>query len=102
MPFPMQRIDQLSGGREPFCRGNILWCWTHCGQIAPLGARPRLVCAHGPALTRMTQTRADELPSPQDIYNELKPLLGIIVAGELATTVKVGQELRGAGVGGPR
>jgi hypothetical protein len=76
VPFPMQRIDQLSGGREPFCRGNILWCWTHCGQMAPLGARPRLVCAHGPALTRMTQTRADELPSPQDIYNELKPLLG--------------------------
>jgi 4-hydroxy-tetrahydrodipicolinate synthase len=50
----------------------------------------------------MTQTRADELPSPQDIYNELKPLLGFIVAGELATTVKVGQELRGAGVGDPR
>ena len=97
MPFPMQRIDRLSGGGEPFCRGNILWCWTHCGQMAPLGARPRLVCAHGPASTRMTQTRADELPSPQDIYNELKPLLGIIVAGELATTVKVGQELRGAG-----
>jgi hypothetical protein len=95
----MQRIDQLSGGRQPFSRGNILWCWTHCGQMAPLGARPRLVCAHGPALTRMTQTRADELPSPQDIYNELKPVLGIIVAGELATTVKVGQELRGAGVG---
>jgi hypothetical protein len=40
VPFPMQRIDQLSGGREPFCRGNILWCWTHCGQMAPLGARP--------------------------------------------------------------
>ena len=87
---------------EPFCRGNILWCWTHSGQMAPLGARPRLVCAHGPALTRMTQTRADELPSPQDIYNELTPVLGIIVAGELATTVKVGQELRGAGVGDPR
>ncbi|MGB6761440.1 hypothetical protein [Mycobacterium sp.] len=47
----------------------------------------------------MTQTRADELPSPQDIYNELRPLLGIIVAGELATTLKVGQELPGAGVG---
>ena len=100
--FPMQRIDQLSGGREPFCRGNILWCWTHCGQMAPLGARPRLVCAHGPASTRMTQTRADELPSPQDIYNELKPVVGFIVAGELATTVKVGQQLLGARVGDPR
>ena len=36
-------------------------------------------------------TCADELPSAQDIYNELKPLVGFIVAGELATTVKVGQ-----------
>jgi 4-hydroxy-tetrahydrodipicolinate synthase len=47
-------------------------------------------------------TCADELPSAQNIYNELKPLVGFIVAGELATTVKVGQELRGARVGGSR
>jgi hypothetical protein len=47
----------------------------------------------------MPQTHADELPSPQGIYNELKPVLGIRVAGELATTVKARQELRGAGVG---
>jgi hypothetical protein len=28
---------------------------TRCGQMAPLGARPRCVCAHGPALAGMTQ-----------------------------------------------
>jgi 4-hydroxy-tetrahydrodipicolinate synthase len=42
------------------------------------------------------------LPSPQNVYNELKPVVGFIVAGELATTVKVGKELRGARVGGSR
>jgi 4-hydroxy-tetrahydrodipicolinate synthase len=95
----MQRIDQLGGGREPFCRGNILWCWTHCRQLAPLGTaapclRPRL------CIDLHDATCADELPSAQNVYNELKPVVGFIVAGELATTVKVGQELRGARVGG--
>ena len=60
------------------------------------GLRPRL------CIDLYDATCADELPSAQNIYNELKPLVGFIVAGELATTVKVGQELRGAGIGGSR
>jgi 4-hydroxy-tetrahydrodipicolinate synthase len=97
----MRRIDQLGGGRVPFCRGNILWCWTHCRQLVPLGARPRRSCPRL-CIDLYDATCADELPSAQNFYNELKPVVGFIVAGELATTVKVGQQLLGARVGDPR
>ena len=67
----------------------------------PLGARPRRSCPRL-CIDLYDATCADELPSAQNFYNELKPVVGFIVAGELATTVKVGQQLLGARVGGSR
>jgi 4-hydroxy-tetrahydrodipicolinate synthase len=98
----MLRIDQLSGGRLPFYNGSnplVLeallagaagWC-----TAAPC-LRPK------PCIDLYDAVRAGQLPRAQAIYTELKPLLEFIVAGGLATTVKAGLELIGAGVGNPR
>jgi 4-hydroxy-tetrahydrodipicolinate synthase len=98
----MQRIHELSGGRLPFYNGSnplVLeallagaagWC-----TAAPC-LRPQ------PCIDLYAAVREGELPRAQAIYTELKPLLEFIVAGGLATTVKAGLELMGAGVGDPR
>lgn len=55
-----------------------------------------------PCIDLYDAVQASELQRAQTIYAELKPLLEFIVAGGLATTVKAGLELLGAGVGDPR
>ena len=55
-----------------------------------------------PSIDLYDAVRAGELQRAQTIYTELKPMLEFIVAAGLATTVKAGLELLGAGVGDPR
>jgi 4-hydroxy-tetrahydrodipicolinate synthase len=75
---------------------------VRCGQVPPVGARPRRVCRPQPCIDLYDAVRANEISTAQAIYVELKPLLEFIVAGDLATTVKAGLELLGVGVGNPR
>jgi 4-hydroxy-tetrahydrodipicolinate synthase len=55
-----------------------------------------------PCIDLYDAVRTGELRRARTIYAELRPLLGFIAAGGLATTVKAGPELRGAGVGDSR
>ncbi len=98
----MLRIDQLSGGRLPFYNGSnpLVLDALRAGAAGWCTAAPCL--RPQPCIDLYDAVRAGELPRAQAIYTELKPLLEFIVAGGLATTVKAGLELIGAGVGDPR
>jgi 4-hydroxy-tetrahydrodipicolinate synthase len=98
----MQRIDQLSGGRLPVYNGSnpLVLDALRAGAAGWCTAAPCL--RPQPCIDLYDAVRAGELPTAQAIYDELTPLLEFIVAGGLATTVKAGLELLGAGVGDPR
>lgn len=98
----MQRIDQLSGGRLPFYNGSnpLVLDALRAGAAGWCTAAPCL--RPQPCIDLYDAVRAGELPRAQTIYSDLRPLLEFIVAGGLATTVKAGLDLIGAGVGNPR
>ena len=98
----MQRIDQLSGGRLPFYNGSnpLVLDALQAGAAGWCTAAPCL--RPQPCIDLYDAVHAGEIPRAQAIYADLKPLLEFIVAGGLATTVKGGLELLGAGVGDPR
>jgi 4-hydroxy-tetrahydrodipicolinate synthase len=98
----IQRIDRLSGGRRPFYNGSnpLVLDALRAGAAGWRTAAPCL--RPQPCIDLYDAVRAGELPRAQTIYTELKPLLEFIVAGGLATTVKAGLALIGAGVGDPR
>jgi 4-hydroxy-tetrahydrodipicolinate synthase len=98
----MQRIDKLSGGRLPFYNGSnpLVLDALRAGAAGWCTAAPCL--RPQPCIDLYDALRAGELQRAQTIYTELKPLLEFIVAGGLATTVKAGLKLLGAGVGDPR
>jgi 4-hydroxy-tetrahydrodipicolinate synthase len=73
-----------------------------CGQVR-LGADTAAPRLHPqPCIDLYDAVRAGEMQRTQTIYTVLEPLLEFIVAGGLATTVKAGVELLGAGVKDPR
>lgn len=98
----MQRIAELSGGRLPFYNGSnpLVLEALKAGASGWCTAAPCL--RPQPCIELYDAVRAGELDKAQKIYDELKPLLEFIVAGGLATTVKAGLDLLGAGVGDPR
>jgi len=98
----MQRIDKLSGGQLPFYNGSnpLVLDALRAGASGWCTAAPCL--RPQPCIDLYDAVRAGDLDKAQKIYDELKPLLEFIVAGGLATTVKAGLELLGAGVGDPR
>jgi 4-hydroxy-tetrahydrodipicolinate synthase len=98
----MQRIDQLSGGWLPFYNGSnpLVLDALRAGAAGWCTSAPCL--RPQPCIDLYDAVHAGELPTAQGIYAELKPLLEFSVAGGLATTVKAGLELIGAGVGDPR
>jgi 4-hydroxy-tetrahydrodipicolinate synthase len=98
----MQRIDELSGGRLPFYNGSnpLVLDALRAGAAGWCTAAPCLRAQ--PCIDLYDAVLAGELSRAQAIYDDLKPLLEFIVAGGLATTVKAGLELLGAGVGDPR
>ena len=98
----MLRINQLSGGRLPFYNGSnpLVLNALHAGATRWCTAAPCL--QPRPCIDLYDAVGAGELRRAQTIYAELKPLLELIVAGGLATTVKAGRELLGVGVGDPR
>jgi 4-hydroxy-tetrahydrodipicolinate synthase len=98
----MQRIAELSGGRLPFYNGSnpLVLDALRAGAAGWCTAAPNL--RPQPCIDLYDAVRAGELERAQTIYTELKPLLEFIVAGGLATTVKAGLDLLGAGVGDPR
>lgn len=87
----MQRIDQLSGGRLPFCNGSnprVLDA-LRAGAAGWCTAAPGL-CP--PPCTDLRCARAN-CQERKPYCSDLKPLLEFIVADGLATTVKAGLEL---------
>ncbi|MBO0880176.1 MAG: dihydrodipicolinate synthase family protein, partial [Mycobacterium sp.] len=98
----MQRIAELSDGRLPFYNGSnpLVLDALLAGAAGWCTAAPNL--RPQPCIDLYDAVRGGELKRAQTIYAELKPLLEFIVAGGLATTVKAGLELLGAGVGDPR
>ncbi|GBE65949.1 putative dihydrodipicolinate synthetase DapA [Mycobacterium sp. MFM001] len=98
----MQRIDKLSGGELPFYNGSnpLVLDALRAGASGWCTAAPCL--RPQPCIDLYDAVRAGDPDKAQKIYDELKPLLEFIVAGGLATTVKAGLELLGAGVGNPR
>jgi len=93
--FPMQAHRPAQRWPGAVSAGaNILWRWTHCGQMASAWCTARALSApNGPAWTCMTQTRADELPSPQTFTTSSSPFWDSSWQGRAwPTTVKVGQE----------
>jgi 4-hydroxy-tetrahydrodipicolinate synthase len=98
----MKRIAELSGGRLPFYNGSnpLVLDALRTGAAGWCTAAPCL--RPQPCINLYDAVRAGELQRAQTIYDELKPLLEFIVAGGLATTVKAGLDLLGAGVGDPR
>jgi 4-hydroxy-tetrahydrodipicolinate synthase len=98
----MQRIDKLSGGALPFYNGSnpLVLDALRAGAAGWCTAAPCL--RPQPCIDLYDAVRAGDLDKAQKIYDELKPLLEFIVAGGLATTVKAGLALLGAGVGDPR
>jgi 4-hydroxy-tetrahydrodipicolinate synthase len=98
----MKRIAELSGGRLPFYNGSnpLVLHALRTGAAGWCTAAPCL--RPQPCINLYDAVRAGELQRAQTIYDELKPLLEFIVAGGLATTVKAGLDLLGAGVGDPR
>ncbi|OBI48117.1 dihydrodipicolinate synthase family protein [Mycobacterium kyorinense] len=98
----MQRIAELSDGRLPFYNGSnpLVLDALRAGAAGWCTAAPCL--RPQPCIDLYDTVRAGDLHTAQTIYDNLKPLLQFIVAGGLATTVKAGLELLGAGVGDPR
>jgi 4-hydroxy-tetrahydrodipicolinate synthase len=98
----MQRIAELSDGQLPFYNGSnpLVLDALRAGAAGWCTAAPNL--RSQPCIDLYDAVRAGELERAQTIYTELKPLLEFIVAGGLATTVKAGLDLLGAGVGDPR
>jgi 4-hydroxy-tetrahydrodipicolinate synthase len=98
----MQLIDKLSEGRLPFYNGSnpLVLDALRAGAAGWCTAAPCL--RPQPCIDLYDAVRTGQLQRAQTIYAELKPLLEFIVAGGLATTVKAGLELLGAGVGDPR
>ena len=100
--FRMQRIQALSDGRLPFYNGNnpLVLDALQAGAAGWCTAAPSL--RPRPCIDLYDAVRAGELSRALAIYDELKPLLELIVAGGLPTTVKAGLELLGVGAGEPR
>lgn len=98
----MQRIAELSGGQLPFYNGSnpLVLNALRVGAAGWCTAAPCL--RPQPCIDLYDAVRSGDLSRAETIYSELKPLLEFIVAGGLATTVKAGLEVLGAGVGDPR
>jgi 4-hydroxy-tetrahydrodipicolinate synthase len=98
----MQRIAELSGGELPFYNGSnpLVLDALRAGAAGWCTAAPCL--RPQPCIDLYDAVHAGDLDKAQKIYDDLKPLLEFIVAGGLATTVKAGLDLLGAGVGDPR
>src|ERR1700720_1922191 len=72
-------------------QGQYPLCWTHCRQLAPLGTRPRGVCARGSALTCMTQHMQTNCQARKTFTTSSSPWWGSLWRGGGALRGGVGR-----------
>jgi 4-hydroxy-tetrahydrodipicolinate synthase len=98
----MLRIAELSDGLLPFYNGSnpLVLDALRAGATGWCTAAPNL--SPQPCIDLYNLVCAGDSEKAQSLYDDLKPLLEIIVAGGLATTVKAGLKLLGVPAGDPR